>query len=224
VPIIAPFWGDVDTRPATSGAVTYGSGVWNGNQVFVATWKGVGYYDRHTDKLNCFQLILTERASTGLGNFDIEFRYAGIEWETGDASGGTSGYGPTSARAGWAANSGLCVELPGSGAPGSFLDNSFAPGLIHNQVNTGVPGCYRWGIRDCDVVTRPRVRVQPGAGGVIEISWPQESGAANVVLTSTDNLGVAWMPVLLLPSIENGRYVVRLSASGARRFFRLEMR
>ena len=59
----------------------------------------VGYYSQHTDKTNSFQLVLIERADQHPGDFDIEFNYARIAWETGDASGGLGGLGGTPAAA-----------------------------------------------------------------------------------------------------------------------------
>jgi hypothetical protein len=103
VPIIAPFFGDVDTRNELSGVVTYGSSVFEGRQVFCANWDGVGvgYYNQRVDKLNKFQVLLVDRSDIGAGDFDIIFNYNQIQWETGEASGGTNGLGGDSARVGY---------------------------------------------------------------------------------------------------------------------------
>ena len=58
-PIIAPFFGDVDTRGAGSGLVTYGTGTFTGNgatnaSTFGINWPSVGYFADHTDLLNSF--------------------------------------------------------------------------------------------------------------------------------------------------------------------------
>ncbi len=108
-PIIAAFYADVDTRGA--GTTKYGTGTYAGNTAFGVTWTGVGYYGAHTDKLNTFQLILVNRSDVGAGDFDIFFNYDQIQWETGDASGGSGGLGGVSAAAGYA---------NGSGDPGTF--------------------------------------------------------------------------------------------------------
>src|SRR5689334_138790 len=42
VPIIAPFFADVDTRSPLSGVTTYGTGTVDGHDAFIATWPGVG--------------------------------------------------------------------------------------------------------------------------------------------------------------------------------------
>jgi hypothetical protein len=124
--IIAAFFADVDTRNPASGVVTYGSDTINGRRAFGVNYFDVGYYQQHVDRTNTFQLVLIERADTGEGNFDIEFNYARIQWETGDASDGVGGLGGVSASVGWSNGSGLpgtSFELQGSLIPGSFLDN-----------------------------------------------------------------------------------------------------
>lgn len=124
--IIAVFFADVDTRSAGSNLVTYGQDTVNNRRAFGVNYLDVGYYDSHSDLLNRFQLVLVERDDTGNGNFDIEFNYERIVWETGDASGGSGGRGGVSASVGWSNGSGqpgTYFELPGSLIPGSFLDN-----------------------------------------------------------------------------------------------------
>ncbi|NND73647.1 MAG: hypothetical protein HKN44_01450 [Ilumatobacter sp.] len=124
-PIIAPFWADVDTRNSASEPVRFGWGttVYDGQPAFCVNWYDVGYYSSAADKLNRFQLLLVDRDE---GNFDAVFNYELIEWETGRASGGTNGLGGNSARAGFSSGNDW-YEIVGSGIPGSFLDNGFAP-------------------------------------------------------------------------------------------------
>jgi len=101
--IIAPFFADVDTRAAASQTVRYGWGntTYEGHRAFCVNWVDVGYYSGHTDKLNSFQLLLVNREdSSDPGDFDIVFNYDKVQWETGDASGGSGGLGGTSAVAG----------------------------------------------------------------------------------------------------------------------------
>jgi hypothetical protein len=59
-----------------------------------------------------WQLVLVDRLDTGTGNFDIEYRYAQIQWETGDFSGGSGGLGGQSARVGYTAGTALPVRSP----------------------------------------------------------------------------------------------------------------
>jgi hypothetical protein len=146
--IIAPFFADVDTR--IGNAVTYGTGTVDGHQAFGVTWPDVGHYFANTQQLDAFQVVLVDRSDTGTGNFDIEFNYGQIQWETGDASGGVNGLGGFSARAGFSNGTGLpgtFLELPGSGVNGAFLDSNSLTGLIHNSVNSQEPGQYVYSIR-----------------------------------------------------------------------------
>lgn len=88
--MIAPFWGDVDTRGGGRPAM---NGVWwdiRPHQ-FTVTWHLVGYYSSHDNLQNSFQLILRPSPSCGNGDFDVEFRYERCEWYVGDASGGSGG-------------------------------------------------------------------------------------------------------------------------------------
>ena len=106
-PMIAPFWGDVDTRCGTCGSVFVGAP--NASTVMV-TWNNVGYYPSNSSLTNNFQLILHDQGS---GNFDIDFRYDRLEWTTGNASGGIGGLGGTPAQAGFdAGNSVDFFTLP----------------------------------------------------------------------------------------------------------------
>jgi hypothetical protein len=128
----------------------YGSGTVDGRNAFGVTWdgvNGVGYYFFGADKLNKFQVVLIDRSDTGVGNFDIEFNYDQIQWETGDASGGTGGLGGTSARAGYSNGIDTSYELLGSAINGAFLDSNFSTGLIHNS-NVGQDGRYVFSARN----------------------------------------------------------------------------
>ena len=160
--IIAAFFADVDTRPARSLLVTYGQDTINNHPAFGANFVNVGYYNVHDDKLNSFQLILIERADTGPGNFDIEFNYERIVWETGDASGGVGGYGGVSAAVGWSNGSGepgTSYELPGSRIPGSFLDRG-QYSLVRKRQNSTTVGRLVFRARDGIVI--PGLSVSTG--------------------------------------------------------------
>jgi hypothetical protein len=118
-PMIAPFWGDADTRCGTCGDVYFAS---PNDDTVVVTWNNVGYYSEHSNLVNNFQLILHNRAGDveggqvlPTGDFDIEFRYDRLEWTTGDASQGSGGFGGTPAQAGFdAGNHQDFFTLPGS--------------------------------------------------------------------------------------------------------------
>lgn len=93
--MIAPFWADVWTM--------------NGNTVkykkeahrLIVTWPGVGYFLSCGLK-NTFQCILTDGTAAGgigVGN-NVAFYYGDMQWTTGEASGGTGGFGGMPATVG----------------------------------------------------------------------------------------------------------------------------
>ncbi len=164
-PIVAAFFADVDTRGAGSSPVTYGTGTVNGRAAFGANYVNVGYFNAQTNKLNDFQLLLIDRSDTGAGNFDIEYNYNKIQWETGSfsTSGGINGLGGTSAVVGY--SNGLSganqryAELPGSLVNGAFLDGG-SRSLVANSLNSdGVAGRYIFNARNGAVVNPPTTSV-----------------------------------------------------------------
>ncbi|MGQ1798923.1 PxKF domain-containing protein [Kocuria oceani] len=150
--IIAPFFADVDTRGEGSQPVVYGWGetTYEGHRAFCVNWVNVGYYSGHTDKLNSFQLLLVQREdSDNAGDFDIVFNYDQIQWETGDASGGSGGLGGTSAAAGFSNGSGedgTFFQLAGSLVNGAFLDSS-PSALSATTTDSTLPGRHVFRVR-----------------------------------------------------------------------------
>ncbi len=157
-PMIAPYWADVDIR--TPGSCSSGSsGVCastGDNSVWwhlepgrmIVTWYDTGYYRCHDDLRMSFQLILTAVPGCGgsMGDFDVEFRYNRCEWETGDASSGTGGFGGTEAQAGFdAGNETDFVAIEGSLMPG------IANHLCTNS-NVGESGVWRFQVRSGTVI------------------------------------------------------------------------
>ena len=158
IAIIAPFFADVDTRGAGSGLTQYGQATIGGRATFGVNWIGVGYFGSHVDKLNSFQLIITDRSDTGTGNFDFEFNYDQIQWETGDASSGSGGLGGFPARVGYTNGSDQDVEFAGSGVTRAFLDGGpFS--LIAGSLNSNVAGRYIFNVRNGAVVQPPTTGV-----------------------------------------------------------------
>lgn len=143
-PMIAPFFGDVWTFGTSP--VTYGTGMYNGRPTFCVDWVDVGYYAA-TDKRNDIQLLLVDRSDTGPGNFDIYFNYDKIEWEAGDASGGSGGLGGSAARAGYSNGTTASFELPGSATNGAFLDNAIT-GLTNTSDNSTQLGRHIFPVRN----------------------------------------------------------------------------
>lgn len=145
-PIIAPFFADWDSRSASSNSVHFGQANIDGHDVFGVNWIDVGYFNQHADKTNAVQLILTNRSDTGAGNFDIQFNYDRIAWETGDASGGSNGLGGTSASVGYTDGGANNYEFAGSRTSGSFLDSN-PGGLIYGSLNSNIAGQYNFQVR-----------------------------------------------------------------------------
>lgn len=87
--MVAPFFADVDTRNLLSGVVWMKM---EPNRLTVI-WDSVGYYNINVDKLNKFEVIITDGTDPliGIGN-NVCFSYSDMEWTTGDASGGIGGF------------------------------------------------------------------------------------------------------------------------------------
>ncbi len=96
--MVAPFWADVDTRDALLSGIVYYK---LGPDYLIVQWDHVGYFNTHADKTNTFQLIMTDGHSNMLPeDKNVGFCYQTMEWSTGDASGGTGGFGGTPATVG----------------------------------------------------------------------------------------------------------------------------
>ena len=137
--MIAPFWGDVDTR---NGGRPQRNGVYwdiQPGQV-VVTWHNVGYFSQQNDHENTFQLVILSNELLDQDHlWRVQFRYARCEWTTGSASGGQGGFGGTPAQAGFDAGDGQRFEiLPGSGAR-EVLN-------LCSTSNVGVPGIWEFDI------------------------------------------------------------------------------
>jgi len=151
-PTIAPYWADVDIRGSACSGFGGGRGCANPttNGVWwhlepgrmVVTWDRVGYFSCADARQMTFQLILTEALYCGIpGDFDVEFRYTQCEWETGNASGGTAGFGGTPAQVGFdAGNLTDFVAIMGSRMAGISR-------VVCDESNVGDPGVWRFRIR-----------------------------------------------------------------------------
>ena len=172
-PMIAPYWGDVDTR---------GGGAPSNNYVWwylepgrlIVTWYNVGYYSTHDDKKMSFQMILTNAAGCSSGDFDVEFRYNRCEWTTGDASSGSGGFGGTPAQVGFDAHNGVdYVSVPNS-LTMSILDqcttsNVGMPGVWRFSVNGGMVSCPDAGVTcDTGMMGACSIGVTQCVGGGVE--------------------------------------------------------
>jgi hypothetical protein len=211
--IIAAFFGDVDTRGAGSDLTRYGNATFGGRPAFCVTWAGVGvgYYSYRIDKLNHFQLFLVDRSDINPGDFDIVFNYDQVQWETGDASGGSGGLGGSSARVGYSngnADNPVSFELPGSGVNGALLDTS-PTGLIHNNRNSLQLGRYIFPVRNGTPPTGAEIDGQvtdpasnPVLGAFVQVC-PQADGPCN--FQGTTNAAGNYIATGLM----DGEYIVR---------------
>jgi Nidogen-like len=138
VAMIAPYWGDVDTRCANCGEVYLGVPT---SDVAVVTWNNVGYYNSNPSKTNTFQLIIRDRNDIIGSNTDVEFRYGNLQWTTGDASGGKNGIGGKPAFAGYTGGA--------LGAPQNLLGSGTSNILTLNQrSNINKPGRWYFSFRE----------------------------------------------------------------------------
>ncbi len=164
--VIAPFFADVDTRNAKSKLVTYGRDIIDGRRAFGANFVDVGYFSSHAERLNQFQVVLIDRSDTGAGNFDFEFNYEKITWETGDASGGVGGLGGVPVVVGYSngtGDPGTFFELPGSFQTGAFLDNG-PRALAFSRLNGNVTGRFVFRTRGGIVI--PPLGITGGCAGL----------------------------------------------------------
>ena len=127
--ILAPFWADVDTRNG-NGQVLYKI---TPTAVYI-NWEDVGYYSQHGDKLNTFQLIITDGSDPVVSSGNVAFCYQDMQWTTGDASGGSNGFGGIPAT---------CGANKGDGI-GYFLVSQFDHAGIDFDGALGNPDGISW--------------------------------------------------------------------------------
>jgi flagellin-like hook-associated protein FlgL len=160
IPIIAPFWADVDTRepinpnPSPGGNSTGSNLAYYDldadNGAITVTWDDVRFFNNPSSGTNpnnvnnSFQLQIIDNCD---GNAIIIFRYENIDWTAGRASGSdVYGLGGTPARAGFN-NGSVALELPQSGNQDQMLAlessqpsvgfNSGRPGVFIFQLSNG---------------------------------------------------------------------------------------
>ncbi|HUH80886.1 MAG TPA: nidogen-like domain-containing protein [Solirubrobacteraceae bacterium] len=146
-PIIAPYWADVDTQVAGSALVTYGDGTVDGHPAFGVNWPGVDCFVTTEGGLNYFQMLIVDRSDIAPGDFDIEYNYGEINWDSGQASGGDGNCREgVSAAVGYTNGSSDALELAGSFEDGAFIDGG-PHALDSGSQNSPVPGRYIFPIR-----------------------------------------------------------------------------
>jgi len=130
--------------------LTWDQGTLFGRPAFVVNWVDVGYFASRDDLLNSFQLVLVDRSDLTSGDFDIEFNYGQIQWETGEASGGVDGLGGDSARVGYSNGEGNLFEFEGSSVNGALLDGG--SNALVDITNVDIPGRFVTLVRNGEVV------------------------------------------------------------------------
>lgn len=164
-PMIAPFWGDVDTRTG-DGEVWY----LVTDNAFYVSWNNVGPYNAYStysDGLsNTFQVILTDGTDPILDpGYNVGFRYGDMNWTTGSASSGANGFGGTPATVG--VNSGNGTDYILLGLFDEDTDNYDGPSGDNDGVNWLAGQCF-----DFDVssnVNLPPTAVEFPANNTIEL-------------------------------------------------------
>lgn len=93
VNMIAPFWADGETMVPFGGR-TYGKIYIDSHPTYIIiSWDSLGYFNGHVDKLNSFQLVLTNGSDPILPvGKNVGFYYKQMQWTTGDASSGLNGF------------------------------------------------------------------------------------------------------------------------------------
>lgn len=131
--IIAPYWGDVDTRYGGS-LVTYGSGTVNGSAAYGVNWVGVRKFPGTSASTISCQLVIihigTVQGYEGDDNFDFEFNYNVMNWGPGGVGWSNGNYGGNNV----------------------YYENPSSYGTLKDSSNGDVAGRYTFTVRGGAVV------------------------------------------------------------------------
>ncbi|NQZ34509.1 MAG: hypothetical protein HRT58_02550, partial [Crocinitomicaceae bacterium] len=174
-PMVAPFWGDVDTRNTAGGLIHYKLT----STSLVVTWDRVGYYNQAVDKLNEFQVVISDGFDpiVGLGQ-NVCFNYGDMQWTTGSASGGVGGFGGTPATVG--SNKGNGIDYYQLGRFGNNTSAYDGPGGATDGVNYLDQQCY------CAQTS--------SAQNIAPIASNFPSGVVNIACGETYNVDFSFIP------------------------------
>lgn len=176
IPMVAAFWADVDTRGIGNNTVKYKLE----SHRLIVSYPGVGYYNQKTNLLNTFQIIITDGtdASIGLGN-NVEFNYGDMQWTTGDASGGTAGFGGTAATVGVSKGDGVnYIQVGRFGLNSSVYDGG---GGSTDGVNYLDYSCFAFNVSNAS-------NIPPSVSGV------PSNDTLTVTCGSTSTLALTFLP------------------------------
>lgn len=166
--MVAPLWQDVDTRGC--GTVYYQSTATHA----IVTWYQVGYYSSNCDKVNTYQLVLSDGNDTiiGVGN-NTAFYYGDVNWTTGDVT-GTGGFSGSPATAGVNANDGTNYSAIGRfDHAGTGYDG---PALTNDGIDYLDNRCFTFPAAGCAVLPFNFFKIEAKA---IEEEWINVSWATN---------------------------------------------
>ncbi|MCK6455032.1 MAG: hypothetical protein L6Q92_00675 [Phycisphaerae bacterium] len=205
-PMIAPFWADVDTR-LDLGHVWYKLTA----NTLVVTWENVGYFDKHGDLRNTFQLAISDGLDPTIGiGKNVAFSYDDMQWTTGDASGGSGGFGGVPATVG--ANRGDGEDFFQIGRfsqPGSAYDG---PVGAHDGIDflDGKTYCFSTASENSNIAPiadgAPQndfISITPLTGGMLNLSFsflsPEAGQTTTVELDDVDNAQAAGLQFTTTP-------------------------
>ena len=180
-PMVAPLWGDVDTR--------------NGGQIYykltgshlIVTWNGVRYYPSSSGLINTFQAIIGTNADalTGFGQ-NVSLRYADMQWTTGNASGGSGGFGGIPATVG--INKGNSVNYVQIGRFNQNNSSYDGPGGAHDGVNYLDNQCVSFNVSNANNIP-PSITGLP-ANNTVNLSCGQTVNLSMVAIAPEVNQNV----------------------------------
>ena len=162
--------------------MSFGTGAVNGHEAFGVNWLGVGCFSANASVANYFQLILIDRSDLAPGDFDIEFNYGPLIWDSGQASGGDAQcLGGTAAGQGTRADSGSPTNYRAlvSTAPSwTPIRSPACPTMARAAPSWGVTcSLSRWAIQPHQVSWLSATPTAPVSGRLIRTS--RETHAIN---------------------------------------------